>query len=324
MVNSSRIRLFACSAGLALLCSLNSSLPSQADTSVSVGGKCNVYGAGHATAPGPGGSVTGGYGGGILPFEIALPSGTGRSCTFDLSGTIDYGGCCPPSGPDGAAFTNILEAPAYGGIAGCDLSTRARYLTGVFLDDNEPVDPAPDRIIFSGIDFAELSPGLRQVFFLGDGWTGEGDGNLQVFHIPDGATRLFLGYQDRCSTTPNVPGCYDDNGGLVTGTVSFSLPTSATPGVNVSMRLQQNFPNPFNPRTSISFTITQAGPYELEIYSANGQLVRHVHHGWLEPGHYTRNWDGLDADAQPAASGIYFCRLKGLYESKTMRMALLR
>jgi hypothetical protein len=324
MSHNSRFRPFAFNAGLAFFLLLFFPLEPHAATSASVSGQCNIYGAGHATAPGPGGSVGGGDGGGILPFEITLPAGMDRSCTLDLTGTIDYGGCCPATGPDGSAFTGIVAAPIYSGLAGCDLSVRGRYLTGVFLDDSEPADPAPEAIIFSSIDFPELSPALRQIFFVGDGWTGQESGALQVFHIPDGATRLFLGYQDRCSTSPNVPGCYDDNSGLVTGMVTFSVPTSAIPGSNLSMRLDQNVPNPFNPKTSISFTITQAGPYELDIYTASGQLVRSVHHGWLEPGYYTRSWDGLDSDARPAASGVYFCRLEGPSETRTMRMALLR
>jgi hypothetical protein len=41
-----------------------------------------------------------------------------------------------------------------------------------------------------------LAPGLKQIFFIGDGLTGTGSGSIQTFHIPAGATRLFLGTMD--------------------------------------------------------------------------------------------------------------------------------
>lgn len=70
-------------------------------------------------------------------------------------------------------------------------------LMGVFLDDSRPDSSrAPGTLDFSGVgalDFTTLSPGLKQVFFIGDGL---GAGTLQHFYLPTGATRLFLGTMD--------------------------------------------------------------------------------------------------------------------------------
>jgi len=72
-------------------------------------------------------------------------------------------------------------------------------LLGVFLDDTQPdLSQAPSALDFGptglGLDFATLSPGLKQVFFIGDGSTS--GGTVQHFMVPDGATRLFLGTMD--------------------------------------------------------------------------------------------------------------------------------
>jgi hypothetical protein len=213
---------------------------------------------------------------------------------------------------------------ACGAIAGCDLPVRAYYVAGVFLDDSEPVDPGPDHLTIADIGFDELSPALNQAFFIGDGWMAEVGGTPQVFHVPDGATRLFLGYQDRCSTNPNLPGCYDDNSGTVTGSVDVSTATAAMPIRGTTLRLAPNFPNPFNPRTTISFALPQAGYCELAIYDSGGRLVRTLMRGWLEQGTWTRTWDGTDASGRAAASGVYICHLDGPGPSRSIRMALLR
>jgi hypothetical protein len=61
------------------------------------------------------------------------------------------------------------------------------------------------------------------VFFIGDGLTGIGAGQRQVFAVPATATQLFLGYIDSCSNTGvTVPGCFNDNGGAVAATFVLS------------------------------------------------------------------------------------------------------
>jgi hypothetical protein len=69
----------------------------------------------------------------------------------------------------------------------------------VFLDNDRPdLSPPTTTLNFEsiGLNFISLSPELKQVFFIGDGLTGTGDGAIQDFEIPAGATRLFLGTMD--------------------------------------------------------------------------------------------------------------------------------
>jgi hypothetical protein len=83
----------------------------------------------------------------------------------------------------------------------------------VFLDDSEPADPPPAPLdLLGGVGFPSVSPGIAQGFFIGDGLTGTGEGDLQEFHVPVGATRLFLGLFDYLGCM-EPPGGYADNSG---------------------------------------------------------------------------------------------------------------
>lgn len=295
-----------------------------ASAQVDVPGTANIYGAGHLVPPDPGGG-----GGGVLPTFIALAPAANRTVRFtSVSGDVDYGPCCPPNGADGVEGSGIVAAPLWDGLAGTDFSTRARFLVGVFLDDTEPTDPAPERIVFADGAFTELAPGLRQIFFVGDGLTGTGAGDLQTFHVPDGATRLFLGYQDRYSTSPNVPGWYGDNSGSISVTVEQAGdPTGAVdgPGRVAGFRLLQCSPNPFNPVTTIRYELAVARRVDLRVYDMSGRLVKVLAGGIREEaGLHEVDWRGLDESGQRVPSGIYFYRLTAAGDSKTRRMVLVK
>ncbi len=286
-----------------------------ADAQTSVPATANIYGAGHTVAPGPGGN-----GGGVLPVEVALPAGTGRWIQFSASGTIDYGACCPSNGPEGISVTGAVAAPLYGGLAGCDFSTRGRYLAGVFLDDTEPMDPAPSALVFTDGSFTDLSPDLRQIFFIGDGLTGTGTGDPQTFHIPDDATRLFLGFQDRCSTSPNVPGWYGDNSGSASVTMTLH-PTAVFTPAPVPSQLLPTYPNPFARSTAI--TVVPRGAFQLSVYDATGAWVRTIARGDAGP-EQTFRWDGTNDAGRRVSSGVYYLRLTTDAGHETRSMVLLR
>ncbi|MDO9693308.1 MAG: hypothetical protein Q7W56_01105 [Candidatus Latescibacteria bacterium] len=81
--------------------------------------------------------------------------------------------------------------------------------------------------------------------------------------------------------------------------------TVAAPGVPATRAtLAQNHPNPFNPRTTISFTLAEAGPAELSLYDGRGRLLRTLARGWHEGGTHE-----LQLEAEGLASGSYYCRL---------------
>ncbi|MDD3143498.1 MAG: M14 family zinc carboxypeptidase [Candidatus Cloacimonetes bacterium] len=88
--------------------------------------------------------------------------------------------------------------------------------------------------------------------------------------------------------------------------------------------LQQNFPNPFNPSTRISFSLPASQDAWLGVYNHRGQLVRTLHAGPLAKGDHQMVWNGLDDSGRPVSSGIYLCKLVSGNLSQTRKMVLLK
>ena len=88
--------------------------------------------------------------------------------------------------------------------------------------------------------------------------------------------------------------------------------------------LNQNAPNPFNPETSISFSLPEAGQASLVIYGPTGQVVRTLINSTVEAGQHSVTWDGLDNFGRPVASGVYIYRLVSGDQIAHKRMVLVR
>jgi len=85
-----------------------------------------------------------------------------------------------------------------------------------------------------------------------------------------------------------------------------------------------NHPNPFNPNTTISFTLPESGQTNLSIYSITGQKIRTLVSGRMSAGEHSVVWNGLDDFGMPAASGIYLSRLEGGGKAIIRKMLLVR
>jgi hypothetical protein len=93
-----------------------------------------------------------------------------------------------------------------------------------------------------------------------------------------------------------------------------------------SFQLYQNFPNPFNPETTIRFEIgTAAGAHVvLDVYNVLGQHVRQLARTELPAGAYDVVWDGTASNGRRVASGLYLYRLQVGDEIETKKMVLLK
>ena len=76
------------------------------------------------------------------------------------------------------------------------------------------------------------------------------------------------------------------------------------------LALHPNFPNPFNPSTTLRFDLPEAGWVELSMFNVLGQQVRTLVNGVREAGYYRLEWDGTDEAGQAVASGTYLARLQ--------------
>jgi flagellar hook assembly protein FlgD len=89
-------------------------------------------------------------------------------------------------------------------------------------------------------------------------------------------------------------------------------------------RLEQNFPNPFNPTTTLAFSIKDKGDVSLTIYDVVGRQVRELVNEQRERGAYKVVWDGQNDSGQTVASGVYFYKLVAGSFTDTKKMTILK
>ena len=88
--------------------------------------------------------------------------------------------------------------------------------------------------------------------------------------------------------------------------------------------LIQNFPNPFNPTTTIQYSLPEAGSVNLTVFDIRGQEVTTLLNTDKPPGNYEVQWNGMDRSGNPVSTGVYFCRLEAGSYSQTIKMVYLR
>ncbi len=98
-------------------------------------------------------------------------------------------------------------------------------------------------------------------------------------------------------------------------------PNKTTPS---STRLYPNYPNPFNPVTTITYSIAKTRFVSLKIYDVLGRLIRILVEEKKEKGRYEVVWDGRDEKGREVVSGIYFYQLTAGEFKDTKKLALLR
>jgi len=92
----------------------------------------------------------------------------------------------------------------------------------------------------------------------------------------------------------------------------------------ISSMLKQNFPNPFNPETTISFNLPVRGNANLSIYNAKGQLVKTLLNGMVNAGDHRLVWSGIDNYSNPVSTGMYFYKLTANGRTETRKMMLIK
>ena len=91
-----------------------------------------------------------------------------------------------------------------------------------------------------------------------------------------------------------------------------------------SSLLDQNSPNPFNPRTVIRYRLPAGGAAQLAVYDVNGRLVRTLVKGYQSAGEAAVTWLGDDDAGKAVASGVYFYRLEAAGRCESRKMVMIR
>jgi hypothetical protein len=226
--------------------------------------------------------------------------------------------------------------------------------TGAFEDWLEIFNPGPDAVQMGGL-FLTDDLTLTTQWALPDTLLAPG-GHLLVWCDSDpedgplhanfklGGSGESIGLFGRLTAGNQLIDSYtfgpqtDDvsEGRVTDGSDSWTFFTSPSPGASnggasdvpvaggADTRLLPCYPNPFNPRTTLSFEIPSAGQVQLDIFDARGRLVTRLCNEALAAGRHQRVWDGRDSRGGSVSSGVYFSRLVYRNEVMTGRMMLVR
>jgi hypothetical protein len=134
-------------------------------------------------------------------------------------------------------------------------------------------------------------------------WTGYGEAGVTSSRI----------YDSPCTAEPWLPWC----------------PDAIASGHPVPFALHQNAPNPFNPTTTLRFSVADADHVNLAIYDAVGRHVRTIVDRVMPAGEHEIVWDGADASGRRLGSGVYVYRLTatgsdGTVQTATRKMLLVK
>lgn len=112
--------------------------------------------------------------------------------------------------------------------------------------------------------------------------------------------------------------------GAVDGDGEFFSPVMLVTMPAVAAELRQNEPNPFNPTTTIAFSVGATQDVSLVVYDATGRVVRTLVDGVTRFGTHRVTWDGRDNSGNTVGSGIYFYRLTAGKHVEARKMVLIK
>ena len=110
-----------------------------------------------------------------------------------------------------------------------------------------------------------------------------------------------------------------DNATIGTGSRSYELKP-----IPAEFALKDNYPNPFNPRTTIQYDLPISGNVRVIIYNVAGQEVKRLVNSAQEAGYHSIVWNGTNLSGGKAAAGIYFYQIQAGEFVRTKKMLLLK
>jgi len=178
-------------------------------------------------------------------------------------------------------------------------------------------------VTFEGLETTELTEGYYTE------WQGPSDGLWKIALYgarPVNEAGVFLKLRFRCT----------DEGGTVVwerfalNEREIRLPETVVSGIGSAnpvpsgFGLDWNYPNPFNPGTSVHYRLDRPGDAGLTVYDVRGRRVRELAAGWRPAGEYRADWDGRDDSGIEAAAGVYVCRLESGGRVRTIKMVKMQ
>jgi hypothetical protein len=211
-------------------------------------------------------------------------------------------------------------------------------LKNKFAFDEEPGyedwEEVPEIAICISNDHGET---WQDIIYLNSIETPELEGMIPVYAYPtdhienlgDDWGRIHLMFMDDNSYGSYVQGQGEYLGGEMMYAaldIHFGIDVSADDDEIASPLINyvHNYPNPFNPETTISFSLQEVAEISIEIFNLRGQKVRTVVNSQYEAGHHSVVWDGNDKRGRAVASGVYMYRIKYEEDSISKKMMLVK
>ncbi|HUU29412.1 MAG TPA: carboxypeptidase regulatory-like domain-containing protein [archaeon] len=150
------------------------------------------------------------------------------------------------------------------------------------------------------------------------------------FRLPAGSYELYAGdtaSQENAAVTGELALDSDRTlqirlgEGIISGGDSQADEPSALPR---AFALGQNSPNPFNPSTTITYSVSEPGQVRLTVYDLRGRNVVTLIDRYHEAGTYNVQWDGRDSKGGKLSSGVYFYRMNAGAFTRVRKMVLLK
>lgn len=144
-------------------------------------------------------------------------------------------------------------------------------------------------------------------------------------YVDDTDRHTYMGqpglYAFQMDGVDGLPGYFDNFSVYPNSGTAIDNKTENRP---VSMTIDQNFPNPFNPSTTISFDIVESGDASLKIVNIRGEEVTTLVQGQIQTGSYQVTWNGRNSQGQQVAAGNYLAILSLGNEQISHNMLMLK
>lgn len=236
--------------------------------------------------------------------EIIVITGTGNVHIMDLSG-VDKPGS-PIAVANNVECTPVVARFDGDNYAGIIFGDAVGLLHSVRLDGTE----SPNFPINLG-GTIKISAALADIDL---------DGDLDIV-IPNNAAMFVVDVKRPAQSIEWA--CYMGNYNR-SGNIFQSTPNQDETTPAFVTELKGAFPNPFNPSTTLSFSIQAAAAVSLDVYNQKGQKVRSLSQGMMNAGEHQIVWNGDDDSGRQVASGLYFYRMKSGKYSSTRKMIMMK
>jgi hypothetical protein len=150
----------------------------------------------------------------------------------------------------------------------------------------------------------------------GIGTSGDSPAHVDLYITPD--NRWNIAYRDDIEQS-----LYFVTADTVPTGVNDDRDITEHPSVYI-FSLSQNFPNPFNPVTTIKYRLDTREWVTLDVFDVRGAFVARLEAGFQEQGEYSVRWHGVNSSQEQISTGVYFYRLKAGRRTITKKMLLLK